>query len=138
MARETAREIAIQGATETPVYQDQRQIVRQLGAHLSESFVGQVVGAGGAGGDLENVPFEPAVIIVSEATGPTLTLSIRGGAMPADVEVLMTTGAVNANPPVVSQVGEGDWTISLPTALAPDGDTATVLVMGLRDVGGSL
>lgn len=138
MPRETAREIAIQASTETPIYQDQKQIVRQLGAHLTESFVGQVVGAGGAGGSLENVPFEPAVIIVTEATGPTLTLSLRGGLLPADVEVLMTTGAVNANPPVVSQVGAGDWTIALPTALAPDGDTATVLVMGLRDVAGSL
>jgi hypothetical protein len=106
--------------------------------HAAECFIGQVLGAGGAGGTLEGVPFEPAVIIVSEATGPTLTLSVRGGLLAADVEVLMTTGAVNANVPVVSQDGEGDWDVALPTALAPDGDTATVVIWGVRDTNGGL
>jgi hypothetical protein len=136
--RETARENAIQAATETPIYQDQRQIVRQLGAHLTEAFIGQVVGAGGAGGAIENIPFEPAIIEVYEPTGPTASKLIRGGGLAADVAVNAISGAVNATPAVVTQVGPGNWTVTLDTAEAPDGDTATVIIYGVRNVGGSL
>jgi len=136
--RESARELAVAPATETALYQDQTEIVRGLGKHLTEAFIAQVLGAGGAGGAILNVPFEPAVIEVSEATGPTLTKSIRGGGMPAAVELNMISGAVNANPPVVTQVGPGAWTVTLPTALAPDGDTATVVMYGVSHAGGSL
>jgi hypothetical protein len=138
MPRETARELALEDEVTTPIYQDQKQIVRKLGAHIPEMFVGQVLGAGGAGGSLLNVPFEPAMIDISEATGPTLVRHMRGGALPAAVDLNLITGAVNAAVPVITKVGNGDWTIALPTALAPDGDTATVVVYGYRDVGGSL
>lgn len=136
MARETAREVAIQDSVATPIYQDQRQIVRGLGAHLTEMYAAKVVGAGGAGGSITEVPFEPAVIEVYEPTGPTMVKSIF--AADGAVHIDAITGAANATPPTKTQVGEGNWTVGLPTALAPDGDTATVLIYGFRDVAGSL
>lgn len=139
MARETAREVAIQDAVATPIYQDQKQIVRGLGAHLTETFVGKVTGAGGAGGSLLNVPFEPAEVICLNQAGATPTFFHSVFASDAAVHLsIAAAAAANANPPVLTQVGAGDWTVALPTAMAPDAEVVTVIVRGCRDVAGSL
>lgn len=126
-----------QGRTDVP-YAQRAEIANALLRHATETFVGQVVGAGGAGGAIVNVPFEPSIILMSEATGPTLSLLVRGGGLAADVAVDMVLGGVNATPAVVTQVGPGDWTVTLDTAEAPDGDTATVVILGFKQAGGSL
>lgn len=139
MARETAREVAIEAAVETPIYQDQKQIVRKLGAHLTECFMGQVLGAGGAGGDLENVPFEPALVEVINEAGATPTwwkFAMLG--TPIGLTVAAAAADATGNAPTLTQVGEGDWTVELDTTVAPDGETVTVVCYGFRDVDGSL
>ena len=137
MSRETwtDSQIPATGAESIP-YKDNRELVNGALRHVAECFVGRVVGAAAAGGSLLNVPFEPAIIDVSEATGPTLVRQIR--ATSGNVNLNMITGAANAVLPVVTQVGPNDWTIALPTGLAPDGDTATVVVTGFRAIAGSL
>lgn len=139
--RETAREIAIKTPVETPIYQDQRQIVRNLGSHLPEAFMGQVTGAGGAGGDLENVPFEPALVEVINEGGGTPTwhkFAYPAGGSALGVSVAAAAADGTANAPTLTQVAEGDWTVGLNTTVAPDGETCTVIVYGFRDVAGSL
>lgn len=140
MARESAREVAIQDATSTPIYQDQRQIVRQLGAHLAECFIAQGDGAGGAGFEVTNVPFQPAVIEAINEGGATPTVSKFVYATSGTVGVAVAAAAADgtANAPTLTKVGNGDWTVSLPTALAPDTETVTLIMWGARDVGGSL
>ena len=135
--RETAREIAIKTPVETPIYQDQRQIVRNLGKHLTEMYMGEVLGAGGAGGTLLLVPFEPAYVRVINADGATPAVTEAAfSTNPAHVTVI-AAAALQATPVAKTQVGEGDWTVTLPTALAPDAETVVVIVHGFRDVGGS-
>lgn len=143
MARETAREVAIEAATESTIYQDQKQIVRKLGAHLSEAYMAKVTGAGGAGGSVEDVPFEPAYIEVWDVANLSLYKSYFASDGAVHMSVIDTGAgatdlAANANPPVLTQVAEGDWTVALPTQMAPDGDTVVVLIKGFRNVAGSL
>lgn len=139
MARETAREVAIQDATETTPYQDQRQIVRGLGAHLGEMWMAQAAGAGGAGCDIEGVPFEPALVEIINQAGATPAWSKciypAGGSA---IGVTIAAAAAAATAPTLTQAAEGDWDIAIPTALAPDGETVTVIVYGFRDVASSL
>lgn len=135
--RETYAESQIPAAVDSPVYLDAQQIARGLMGRNVEGFIGQVVGAGGAGGDLLNVPFEPAVIIALEPTGPTGTLMIRGMSV-ADVKVNLITLAAATVFPSVTKVGANDYTVSCPTALAPDGDTATLICFGVRNPGTGL
>jgi hypothetical protein len=138
MARASAAEIAIpaNGAESVP-YPTHRELVGSLFLHGAEVFVGKVLGAGGAGGNVD-VPFDPAIVLVSEATGSTLRMLMPGGV--AEAEIDMVTGAAatgitvttrDPGPPVVNA------NVALATALAPDGDTATVICIGARDVNGS-
>ena len=137
MARQSYAESIVPAAGKDAIpYRDQRELANGSLRHAMDGYCGQVLGAGGAGGSLAGIPFEPMEIIVSEATGPTLVLQVRASS--GDVNINMITGAANASLPVVSQAVDGSWTIALPTALAPDGDTATVLVHGYRDIAGSL
>ena len=50
----------------------------------------------------------------------------------------MITGAAAAAAVTVAAVGDGTYNITVPTGVAPDGDTVTMVVTGFRDVGGSL
>lgn len=138
MARETAREVAIQEATETPIYQDQKQIVRQLGAHLSEAYIAQGTGAGGVGFDIENVPFEPAVITAINQGGATPAVHHSVFSPTPAHATVAAAAAANATPPTLTQVGEGDWTVTVPVGMAPNGEVVTLLIYGVRDVAGGL
>lgn len=145
--RETNRDNQIPAATDRPKYPDHREVVRNLGQHLSEVYIAKVTGAGGAGGVVEGVPFEPAVI---EAINP-------GGASPAwyksvytndgsQVHIQSVTSgagttdiAVNANPPTLAEdTGPTDWDVTVPTQMAPNGETVTLVIYGSRDVNNSL
>lgn len=138
MARETAREAAIQPETQTPIYQDQRQIVRQLGAHLTERFTGKVTGAGGVGGTLTGVPFRPGEIIAINQAGatPAYYHSVFASSAAVHASIILATAA-NANPPTITDAGDGTFTIGLPTQMAPDTEVVTVVCIGYRDVNGS-
>lgn len=128
MARSSYRGSNIPSGIDSPIYLDAHQIAKGVGAALGEAFIGQVTGAGGAGGSFV-CPFEPGVMVVSEETGPTLELHVH--ASTGDVEVSMITGAASANAVTVTAVGDGTFTVALPTALAPDADVATVVCLGV-------
>ncbi len=138
--RETHREAQIPDATELPKYHDAREIVRRFGKHLPEVFLGSVTGAGGVGGDLENVPFEPAIVEVINAAGATPAHAKSVFPDTGTAQHILITAAVanNGNPPTLTQVAENDWTIGLPTQLAPNGETVFVIAYGFRADGGSL
>lgn len=135
MPRESAAQAAIpaDGAASVP-YASHRELVGGLFLHGAEVFIGKITGAGGAGGNV-NVPFDPAVVLVSEATGPTLRLLVPGGTV--NDEINMIDGAVATGITVTPKDGGTPANVALATALAPDADIATVICIGARDVAGS-
>lgn len=135
MARTSYAEAQIPTAVEDIPYPSHRKVAGML-QHAAELFVGEVLGAGGVGGSLLGVPFEPGIIDVYEATGPTMVRRLPGAA--GAIYINLITGAVIATTITVTQAVDGTWTVALPTALAPDGDTATVVCTGVKNVGGSL
>jgi len=129
MPRDNYAQSQIPTSQDSVPYADHREIAQGLGRHMTDSFVGEVVGAGGAGGDLTGIPFEPAVIYLSEATGPSLQLQLPGSAAKVDIN-LITGAAAGTAVPDATQEADGTWTIALPTALAPDGDTVSAWCLG--------
>jgi hypothetical protein len=133
MARTTYAEAQIPTGAEDVPYATQHDIATKFGKHITEAFVGEVTGAGGAGGDLTGIPFDPAIVLISEATGPLLQLQVPGSS--GDVDINMITGAA-AGTAIPAAVASGStWTISLPTGLAPDGDVVSVVCLGFREDG---
>ncbi len=136
MARETFAESVIpaEGKDDVP-YADHRAIARGLMGRVCEAIIGTVLGAGGAGGSLLLVPFEPAVIEIINAAGatPAFTKYVMLGT-PEGVQIILGALDATAEAPAVTQVGANDWTILLNTADAPDGETVLVTVYGVRDV----
>jgi hypothetical protein len=131
--RDTYAETQIPAAGhESPPYIDQREIVNKFGLLYTEAFVGEILGAGGAGGSLANIPFQPAVIVLSEATGPLLQLQVPGSGGAVDINMITGAAAGAAIPAAVKQA-DGTYTLSLPTGLVPDGDTASLLILGFRE-----
>jgi hypothetical protein len=115
MPRDNYAQSQIPTSQDAVPYADHREIAQGLGRHMTDSFVGEVVGDGGDV-DLTGIPFEPAVIYLSEATGPSLQLQLPGSA---------GTAIPNA-----TQEVDGTWTITLPVALAPSGDTVSAWCLG--------
>jgi len=140
MARETFMEAQIPTGVESPVYLDARQITRGLGQHLTESFLGQVLGAGGIGGVLANIPFQPATIEIINADGaaPAFTKYAYPSGVGTGVQVILGALDATAEAPVLTQVGPNDWSAALDVADAPNAETVTVIVTGFRDVNGSI
>lgn len=134
MARTTYAEAQIPTGAQDVPYATQHSIATKFGKHMTEAFVGEVTGAGGAGGDLTGIPFDPAIVLISEATGPALQLQVPGSS--GDVDINMITGAAagTAIPAAVAQA-DGTWTISLPTGLAPDADVVSCVCLGFREDG---
>jgi hypothetical protein len=140
MARESTSQLNIPSkGSESVPYPTHREIVQGLLKHNAELFAAEVVGAGGAGGSFV-CPFEPGVLVMSEATGPLLQLMLPGSAGQVDINAI--TGAAAAAAPVITAVDADDksqgFTVALPTGIAPDGDTVSVLAIGFRDTDGSL
>ncbi|HET6494946.1 MAG TPA: hypothetical protein VFH61_06235 [Thermoleophilia bacterium] len=143
MSRETYIEsqIAANSPSAQPQYLDAAQIARGLGQHLTECFIGQVLGAGGVGGTLTGIPFNPAVIeIINEAgSAPAFTKYVML-ATPIGVQIILAAADATSEAPAVSAVAgpPRTWSALLDTADAPDGETVTVICYGARDVNGSL
>jgi hypothetical protein len=138
MSRESYGEKQIPAAGhESPPYIDQREIINKFLRHGVESFMGEILGAGGAGGSLTGIPFEPAAILISDAAVPLGQLQFPGSAGKVDIN-LITLAAAGAAIPAATLQADGTYTLALPTGLAPDGNTVSVLIIGWRDVNGSL
>jgi len=129
-------QIPVDGKTAIP-YADRREMAGQF-RHGAESFVGEVTGAGGVGGVLRAIPFEPAVVDVYTPSVPLGTRSMPGSA--ARVNVNLITLAPAAVPVAIAadDLNPGKWKITLTTAQVPDAALATVVCTGFRQVGGSL
>lgn len=130
------KQIPAEGKDAVP-YPGWREIVQLLGLHGVEAFVGEVLGAGGVGGVLENIPFEPAVILVSEATGPLLQVQLPGSAAKVDINMITGAAAAVAIPDATLEA-DGLYDLALPVTIVPDADTASVLILGFRDSNGSI
>jgi hypothetical protein len=132
-------EAQIPTGVERPVYQDSRDIVRGFGQHIPEMFIGQVTGAGGAGGSLLNVPFEPILMEVINEAGATATWhKFVNFGTPIGISIAAAAADGTANAPTVTRVGANDFTVALNTTVAPDAEVCTVICYGIRDVNGSL
>jgi hypothetical protein len=142
MARETFMEAQIPTGVESPVYLDARQISRGLSQHLPEAFIGQVTGAGGAGGTLSGVPFDPAVVeIINEAGAtPQWAKYVFLGSGTIGLSVVLAAADATANAPTVTRVPGPPVTfdVGVVTADAPDAEVVTVICYGMRDVNGGL
>jgi hypothetical protein len=138
--RESYIESQIPEPTASPIYLDAQQIARGLGRHLTESFLGSVTGAGGVGGTITGVPFEPVIVRAINAAGatPAVHESFFPDTGTARHVTTAAAAAANATPPTLTQVGENNWTVTLPVGMAPNGETLLVHIIGFRPVGGSL
>lgn len=139
MSRETYAESQIPTGVADVPYADQTKVARGYLKHSPECFIGQVTGAGGVGGELTGVPFEPAIVEVLNQAGavPAYHKSIFASSGAVHATIAAATAA-NATPPVLTQVDENDWTVALPVGMLPNAEVATVIVWGVRSVGGSL
>lgn len=137
MARSSYAEnqIPADGSSGIP-YPDYHQVVKGVFKHGSELFIGTVTGAGGAGGTLEGVPFEPVLVVCLNPAGSTPAVHISAFGAAADHMTIAAASAANANPPVISGSGV-DWDVALTTQMAPDAEVLTVLCWGCREAGGS-
>lgn len=135
MPRESAAQAAIpaDGAASVP-YASHREMVGGLFLHGAEVFIGKITGAGAAGGNVD-VPFDPAIVITSEATAPTLRMFMPGGETEDEINMIDGTAATGIT--VTPKAGVTPANVALDTVLAPDGDIATVICIGARDVAGS-
>lgn len=133
-ARYAEEQIPEAGKEAVP-YPDYAQVVNKLLKHTAEAQLRSVTGAGGAGGTIEGIPFEPAVVIAINAAGatPTTFVSMFGGDAARHVSIAAATAA-NANPPVKSGSGT-DWDLAIPTQMAPNGESLSVLILGFSDAG---
>lgn len=142
MGRESHAELSIPTSVESAVYLDAQQITRDLGRHGTETFIGQVTGAAGAGGTLAGVPFDPAIVeTINEA-----------GAAPSNSKyVMLTSGAIGIQtilgvldatseaPTVTRQAGPPvTFDVLIDVADAPDAEVVTVICYGVREGNGSL
>jgi hypothetical protein len=136
--RKTFRERQIPTGVESAIYQDPRQIVRHLGSLLTETYLAKVTGAGGAGGVIEGVPFEPAVI---QAFRITDTAAFYKSVLATDgalhLQVIAAAGE-NDNPPTIEEQEDGTWNVTIPTQMAPNDAVVVVEIRGSRAVEGSL
>jgi hypothetical protein len=141
MPRESFIESQIPTGVESPVYLDARQIARGMGQHLTECFVGQVTGAGGAGGTLTGVPFNPALIeTINEAgAAPSHSKYVMLGT-PIGIQTILAVADATTEAPSVAAVAgpPPTWDVTIDTADAPDAEVTTVICWGARDVNGSL
>lgn len=136
MARESYQQTQIPTGVADIPYADYRTIAQGLLKHASSVFMGTVLGAGGAGDTLEGVPFEPALIFAMNPAGATATMHFSAFGAAADHMSFAAAATANANPPVLSGSGN-DYDVALPTQMAPDGETLTVVCFGFAEVGGS-
>lgn len=130
------KQVPTTGAERIP-YSTAEQIARGYLKHMTESFVGQITGAGGAGGTLADIPFEPAVVVlVNPGTLFQLSMPISGGRI--SINAISGAAAGTATPAATQDPTTKKWSLALPTGLAPDGDPVHVLCFGVSDIDGGL
>jgi len=142
MSRESHAEAQIpaDGGEATP-YPDMYKVARSFMQHSSECFVGQVTGAGGVGGVLTGVPFNPAIIeTINEAGSAPSHSKYVMLATPIGIQTILAVADATAEAPVVAEVAgpPKTWSVTIDVADAPDGEVTTVICWGVRDVNGSL
>lgn len=118
-------------------YADRREMVGQF-RHGAEMFVGEVYGAGGAGGVLRAIPFEPAAVRLYVTATPLKQITVVGATGQIDIDDI--TGGAAADPLVIAadDLNPGKWKVTIPFASLADGDRANLICEGCRQVGGSL
>ena len=133
-----AQQIPASGSVDVP-YVDQRTLVQGILRHSAEKYVQKITGAGGAGGSIAAVPFQPAIVeAINQAGGaPAYYKSVFASDAAIHMSVILATAA-NATPPVLTDNGDGTWKVALPTAMAPDGEVVTVVITGVNDIAGGL
>ena len=117
-------------------YSDHKEIANTL-RHAAEVFVGNVTGAGGVGGVLSGIPFEPAIIDLYEPAGPVMQRDLPG-AGGTRVKVNLITGAAAATAFVIATDGPGFWKVTFAVGHIANAAVATIVCTGFRSVGGSL
>jgi hypothetical protein len=131
MARQSNAALSITTGKEDIPYADKHELARGLLRHSAEAINIGAPGAGGAG-FVAIVPFEPAGWLIQRTTVPLLQKHFPG----KDDDVNMLTGANAAVTPVVAAVGDGTWSITIVTALAPDAVDVNVEAYAYADQGG--
>ena len=130
--------IPAKGSESVP-YATHRELAQGTFKHQTESYAGIILGAGAAGGSLAGIPFQPTAILLTETATPKLQAMVPTSPAGTFKHVNLITGATAAVAiPAATKQPDGTWTQTLPTTLAPDGVTVTLLILGFRDVGGSL
>lgn len=133
-------EIPADGGEQVP-YSDAFKIARGFLKHMGEMYCGQITGAGGAGGTLSGIPFEPAAVLIYnlDAGTPFMQFSPPGRLGTAAEQLNIGAAAAAGSAAIPAGVLSGDtYDLTLPTGLAGDGNVVEVIVWGFRDVAGSL
>lgn len=134
MSRESFQQTQIPTSIESIPYLDPLTLAQGMFKHAASFHMGTVTGAGGVGGTLEGVPFEPAIIVCLNPAGvaPAVHISTFGDA--ADHVSIILATAANATPPVITG-SANDWDVALPIGMAPDAEVLTVICIGFAALG---
>lgn len=131
------QQIPQRGADATP-YPDHREVANKILRHGADMFVGEVAGAGGVGGVLSGIPFEPAIVDVYEPVAPVMQRQVPGSGGAVDVNLITGAAASTALVVAVDDASAPSWKVTLAVGHVANGRTATVVCTGFRDAGGSL
>jgi len=137
MARSTyaERQNSVRGTAGVP-YADRAESAEAM-RHAAEVFVGTVTGAGGVGGVLSGIPFEPAIVDLYEPAAPVMQRDLPGVAG-ARVKVNLITGAAAATAFVIApDTAPNTWKVTFAVGHIANAAVATIVCTGFRPVGGS-
>lgn len=139
MARKSFAEqqLPSRGADATP-YPDHREIASKYLAHGTDTYVGEVTGAGGVGGVLSGIPFQPAIVEIFDTTVPLAQKQVPGSAGAVDVNLITGAAAAHALAVASDDATVPSWKVTLDVNLAPNGHVVHVVCYGFPDRGGSL
>lgn len=142
MARETFAESTIpsEGSEQVP-YKDNRELINGTLRHMGETFIGQVTGAGGIGGILTGVPFDPAIIeTINEVGAAPSTSKYVMLATPIGIQTILGVLDATSEAPVVTRQAGPPVTfdVAIGVADAPNAEVTTVICYGTRDIAGGL
>lgn len=139
MARKSFAELQLptSGAQSVP-YPTYRAVASKYLSHSTDSYVGEVTGAGGVGGSLRGIPFQPAIVDVYEPVAPLAQRQIPGSAGAIDINLITGAAAAAAIVVAVDDPTVPSWRVNLVAGIAVNGRVVHVVCQGFRDQGGSL
>ncbi|MCZ6871667.1 MAG: hypothetical protein O7G84_19390 [Gammaproteobacteria bacterium] len=130
MARASYAGTHIPTAAASVPYGTNQELAQGLFKHGEEGFTAEVTGAAAAGGTFV-CPFEPATIELHDVAVPLSQKYIQGAVAP---DINLITGAAAAAVVTVTPVDAADrslgYTVSLPTAIAPDANVVACVCRG--------